>query len=99
MKADWSWLKTLLGYLVVFAAGYLSALSWKWRKRSTKGISHPLVQKVQNCKDEKALLQVLMAADNARYFGTSIEKLEASLYGDAKINLKNVKQEILEQIQ
>jgi len=98
LEADWSWLKTLLAYLVVFAAGYLTALSWKWRRKSTKGVTHPLVQKVQNCKDEKALLQVLMAADN-KEFGTSIEKLEASLYGDAKINLKNVKQEILEQIQ
>jgi len=98
LKADWSWIKTLLGYLVVFAAGYLTALSWKWRKKSTKGIIHPLVQKVQNCKDGKALLQVLMATDN-KDFGASIEKLEASLYGDAKINLKNVKQEILEQIQ
>jgi len=98
LKADWSWIKTLLGYLVVFAAGVLTALSWKWRKKSTKGITHPLVQKIQNCQDEKALLQVLMAADN-KDFDTSIEKLEASLYGNAKINLKNVKQEILEQIQ
>ena len=98
LKADWSWLKTLLAYLVVFAAGYLTALSWKWRKKSTKGITPPLVQKVQNCKDEKSLLQVLMATDN-KDFATNIEKLEASLYGDAKINLKNVKQEILEQIQ
>ena len=98
LKADWSWIKTLLGYLVVFAAGVLTALSWKWRKKSTKGVTHPLVQKIQNCQDEKALLQVLMAADN-KDFDTSIEKLEASLYGNAKINLKNVKQEILEQIQ
>jgi hypothetical protein len=98
LKADWSWLKTLLGYLVVFSAGYLTALSWKWRKKTYKGVSHPLVQKVQNCKDEKALLQVLMATDN-KNFGTSIEKLEASLYGEATINLNKVKQEILEQIQ
>ncbi|PHS37606.1 MAG: hypothetical protein COB07_10375 [Sulfurovum sp.] len=98
LEADWSWLKTLLGYLVVFAAGYLTALSWKWRKKSTKGVTSPLVQKVQNCKDEKALLQVLMAADH-KDFGTSIEKLEASYYGEVKINLKNEKQKILEQIQ
>ncbi len=98
LKADWSWLKTLLGYLVVFAAGYLTALSWKWRKKTYKGVSHPLVQKVQNCKDERSLLQVLMAADD-QHFNAVIEKLEASLYGDAKINLNKVKQEILEQIQ
>ncbi len=98
LEADWSWIQTLLGYIIVFAAGVLTALSWKWRKKSAKGIIHPLVRKVQNAKDEKALFQVLMATDN-RDFGTSIEKLEASLYGDAKINLKKVKEEILEHIQ
>jgi len=97
LKADWSWLKTLLGYLVVFTAGYLTALSWKWRKKTYKGVSHPLVQKVQNCQDERSLLQVLMAADD-QHFDAGIEKLEASLYGDAKISLNKMKQEILEQI-
>jgi hypothetical protein len=97
LKADWSWLTTVLGYLLVFAAGYLTALSWKWRKKTYKRVSHPLIQKVQNCKDERSLLQVLMAADDP-HFKAGIEKLEASLYGDAKINLNKVKQEILEQI-
>ena len=49
--------------------------------------NHPLIQKIQSCKDEKALLQVLIAADNKR-FTPSIEKLESSLYGNGKINLK-----------
>jgi hypothetical protein len=32
LKEDWSWLGSLLGYIVVFSAGYLTALSWKWKK-------------------------------------------------------------------
>jgi len=97
LKEDWSWLSTLLGYLVVFSAGYLTALSWKWKKKQSKKEEHPLIQKIQNCKDEKALLQVLIAADS-KHFTSSIEKLEASLYGNGKINLNKVKQEAEEQI-
>jgi len=97
LEEDWSWLSTLLGYIVVFAAGYLTALSWKWKKKQSHKKSHPLIQKIQNCKDEKALLQVLIAADSKR-FTSSIEKLEASLYGNGKINLNKVKQELLEMI-
>ena len=96
-KEDWSWLSTLLGYIVVFAAGYLTALSWKWKKKSISKTRHPLLEKIQSCKDEKALLQVLIAADN-KHFIPSIEKLESSLYGNGKINLNKVKQEAEEQI-
>jgi hypothetical protein len=94
---DWSWLRTLLGYIVAFFAGYITALSWKWSKKKRQKESHPLIQKIRNCKDEKALLQVLIAADNT-YFTSTIEKLEASLYGNGKINLNKVKQEAEEQI-
>ena len=96
-KEDWSWLSTLLGYMVIFAAGYLTALSWKWKKKSISKTRHPLIEKIQNCKDEKALLQVLIAADDKRFI-PSIEKLESSLYGNGKINLNKIKQEAEEQI-
>jgi len=97
LKEDWAWLSTLLGYLIAFAAGYLTALSWKWKQKSISKMQHPLIEKIQKCKDEKALLQVLIAADNKR-FSASIEKLEDSLYGNGKINLNKVKQEAEEQI-
>ncbi len=95
LKVDWSWLSALFSYFIVFVAGYLSAVSWKWEKRSLSQKDSPLKVKIQNCKDEKALLQVLMAADNKR-FASSIEKLEASLYGNGKINIYKVKKELLE---
>lgn len=95
LKVDWSWLSTLLSCFIVFVVGYLSSLSWKWKKRPLSKKDSPLKSKIQNCKDEKALLQVLMAADSKR-FASSIEKLEASLYGNGKINVNKVKKELLE---
>ena len=89
---DWSWLTNLLGYLIVFGAGYLTALAWKWQKKKVQTSLHPLHEKITNCKDKKMLLQVLMATDDKR-FASCIEKLESSLYGDGKINLNKVKQE------
>jgi len=94
---DWSWLTSLLAYLLVFTAGYLTALAWKWKKKKVQTSLHPLHEKIEKCNDEKSLLQVLMATDDKR-FTSSIEKLESSLYGDGKINLNKVKQEAMENI-
>ncbi len=96
-KEDWSWVSTLLGYTLAFFAGYMTSLSWRWTQKKREREHHPLVQKIRNCKDEKALLQVLIAADNSD-FASSIEKLEDSLYGNGKINFNKVKQDALEKI-
>lgn len=98
LQSDWSWLTSLIGYLVVFVAGYVTAMSVKWEKSSMVVTSHPLKIKIEACKDEKALLQLLMARE-PKAFASSIEKLEKSIYGKHKVNLKRVKQEILEEIQ
>ena len=101
LQSDWSWfttiLTTLLSYLVVFGAGYLTAISLKWKKKSTAQISHPLKEKIEACKNEKSLLQLLMATDS-KQFALSIEKLEKGLYGNGKINFNKVKQEAQEVI-
>lgn len=96
-KEDWSWLSTLLGYIVAFFAGYMTAFSWRWSKKKREKTAHPLIQKIRNCKDEKALLQVLIAADHSE-FTSSIEKLEDSLYGNGKISFNKVKQDVLEKL-
>lgn len=99
LQSDWSWFTTiatsLLGYLVVFGAGYLTAITLKWKKQTSLKTSHPLKEKIEACKDEKALLQLLMAT-NSKTFASSIGKLEASLYSNTKISFKKVKQEVLE---
>ena len=97
LKNDWSWLTSLLSYLVIFAAGYLTAISVKWRKKILLHTDDPFKEKIENCRDERSLLQVLMATDSKK-FAKSIEKLENGLYGNAKINFNKVKQELLEKL-
>ncbi len=95
---DWSWLKNLLSYFTVFAAGWLSALAFKWQKPRIVDRQDPLVGKVIQCKEPKVLLQLLIAQEDKR-FAQSIEKLESALYGNTTFNLKTMKQEILEILQ
>jgi hypothetical protein len=95
LKVDWSWLGALFSYLIVFVVGYLSASLPKWKRNPLSKKSHPLKNKIQNCHDAKTLLQILMAADN-KNLSYIIQKLEASLYGNGKITLKEIKKEILE---
>ncbi len=101
LQSDWSWFTTiltsLLGYLVVFGAGFLTAITLKWKRKSSAQTSHPLKEKIEACQDEKALLQLLMATDS-KAFRSSIEKLEKGLYGNGKINFNKVKQEAQESI-
>ncbi|MEA1953153.1 MAG: hypothetical protein U9O24_02035 [Campylobacterota bacterium] len=100
LQSDFSWLTESIGYIVVFVAGYFTALSLRWRPKEkykqTK--KHPLKEKINRCRDEKALLQLLMATD-AKYFSADIEKLEKHLYGKSKVNIKQFKQDLGEKVQ
>ena len=90
-SSDFSWLGTLLSYLVVFAAGYFSALTLKWRKKEKETGQSLLQEKITACKDARSLLQLLMATDSKK-FSPIIESLEKGLYKNAKINLNKLKQ-------
>ena len=94
---DFSWLISLLGYLLAFAAGYLSAHIVKTKKKHKKTASHPLEAKIRSCTDAKTLLQILMAADNP-IFSPLIETLENGLYREGKIDIKKIKQLALEKL-
>jgi len=97
-STDWSWLINILGYLVVFASGYLTATSLRWNKRSSyKAHTHPHKEMIASAKDEKALLQVLISLDAKQYTST-IEMLEDSLYGHDKIDLKALKKKLEESL-
>ena len=97
LESDWSWFTSLFSYLVIFTTGYLTALSVKWRKKTLTQTDDPFKEKIENCSNERSLLQLLMSIDSKK-FATDIEILENALYGNAKINLKKVKQEILEKL-
>jgi len=98
LTTDFSWFFSLLGYLTVFFAGYLSALSIKWSKRSIQSKRDPFYEKIDACTNEKALLQLLIASKREE-FEKAIDRLEKSLYHQEKSNFKKTKQEILEQLQ
>jgi len=98
LHIDFSWLTSLLSYLVVFLAGYFTALTWKWKRKIAAGEKDLLTEKVAACKEGKALLQLLMATDSKR-FENVIGKLEKEIYGKGKSNFKKIKQEVLEQIE
>ena len=55
------------------------------------------MHKIEACKNEKALFQVLIAADSKR-FAHIIEQLENSLYGNGKINFNKLKQDSLDKV-
>lgn len=92
LHIDFSWLTTLLTYLLVFAAGYLSAVSIKWTGKSKKKEADPLQEKIAHCKDTKSLLQLLMATDSKKFMPV-IEKLENSLHKKDTLPLKSLKEE------
>ena len=94
---EWSsWGQWILS-LLLFGAGYLTALTLKWRKKKQTQTAHPLVEKIRHTQDAKALLQLLMATHH-QDFSPMIEKLESSLYGKGKISLEKVKKEAIERL-
>jgi hypothetical protein len=97
-EGDWGWLRTLLGYLIVFGAGFASGWLFRWQRRTRHEHTHPLMEKIEACKEKRALLQLLLAHDAAR-FAKVIDKLEADLYGKGSYTLKSLKREAKEQLQ
>jgi len=97
---EMEWLWNLLVYLAAFAAGYTSALLWK--KRSNKSLgkkkseADPLRSKIEDAKDAKALLQILMASNDPHY-REAITALEAHLYKGKALNLHKFKQALKKQ--
>jgi len=94
---DLSWLLSLFEYLLVFAAGYLSARIVKTKKQYKKAARHPFEEKIRSCKDARTLFQVLIAADR-QTFAPLIEVLENGLYREGKIDIKKIKQSALEKL-
>lgn len=95
LKVDWGWMQTLLRYLLVFFAGYLSATVLKWTKKKTQFTQNPLREKIAHAQTDKALLQLLISQEN-KDFTEAIERLESSIYGERKVNLATLKKELLE---
>ncbi len=93
-KIDWSWVGDIFLYLLVFIAGYITAISLKWQqKKSQKKPTH-LESKIKKSKDEKELLQILLASQDKK-FASTIEELEGILYHGKKVDFNSLKKRVL----
>ena len=79
------WLISLLQALPIFLAGLISG--WLLRTyrtpKATTATPHPLVEKIEQTKEPRALLQLLLAHDPVR-FAPLISQLNAQLYHKGK---------------
>ena len=98
LENDFSWLSNFFSYLIVFIAGYLTALSLKWKQRTGRIETNIMKSKIKPIKDEKELLQVLMAS-NDRAFNKEIKELEALIYGKGTKSFKDIKEELLKEME
>ncbi|MCB4766335.1 MAG: hypothetical protein LGB66_03980 [Sulfurovum sp.] len=94
---DWNQLINLLGYLVVFGAGFTTGWLFRWKHRKKVAKSHPLVSKIDMCKERKILLQLLIA-HNPIMFQEIIQQLESDLYNKESYSLKLLKQKAKEKL-
>ncbi len=97
LKSPLEALKSLLVYLLVFAAGWISALvavKLKKGRLAEKESRDDWIEAVEASKDAKSLLKLLVLKDS-RKFEPWIEKLEYALYGGGDIDLKEIKKEVL----
>jgi hypothetical protein len=97
LQADFSWIKDIFSYLLIFISGFLTAWIIKKTKTKQQNEEHPLIEKINHTKDKKALLQLLMATDSKK-FSTCIQKLENTLYKNDKMNISKVKKEAIDLI-
>ncbi len=81
LVSDWSWLGSLLGYISIFIAGFLSAKVIEWRKKETEPTTQKdsLEEEIKNTKDPKKLLALLLSS-NQEVYKERIEHLEKRLY-------------------
>jgi hypothetical protein len=92
---SWSWLLKLLGCLVVFSAGFLSAKLIRWHRAHYQSEGEERFrEEVREAADHKVLLSLLLATDTQKY-AKSIARLEQSIYGKKPVPLKAIKNALL----
>jgi len=95
LKLDLTKVKQLLTYIIIFLAGYITALVVKSKDFSlSKNKVNPIAEKIEACETKKDLLQVLISLDNKK-LEALIEKIEKSLYNKEKISLKSLKKKAI----
>ena len=59
LESDFAWLSNFFSYLIVFIAGYLTALSFKWKQRTGRIQTNLMKSKIKQINDKKELLKEL----------------------------------------
>jgi len=92
---DWSWLGTLLSYLMVFVAGVLMPRDFfKLKKVVTKLSKEEIfTQKVEGVTTHKALLKILLSENSVDY-SEEIGSLESVIYHKKRVSLSKIKASI-----
>ena len=97
---DTAWLWQLLGYLTAFAAGVVSAILWQKtgdrHPYRTKTARDPLLPKIEDAKDAKTLLKLLIASNDPQY-REAVNRLEAHLYRGEALKLQSLKAQLVKQ--
>jgi len=94
LESDWSWLASLLSYIIVFIAGVLSAKSITWHREShPSGESSDFELEVKKATKPKELLTLLIAYDRIKY-KDEIERLEGLIYGKSRDTIESIKKSI-----
>jgi len=87
------YLRIIFSYIIVFLAGGISGYFLRQKRR--KNIkSQTMKQKIENSKDERELLQLLLSSENSTY-NKAIKELESAVYGGSRISFKDIKTELL----
>jgi len=88
---DWSWLSTLLSYLIVFMGGFLAPKDiFKRKIVLEKSLEEILSEKIKNAKTHKALLKILLT-ENSLSYREAITSLESVIYNKKRISLSKIK--------
>jgi len=92
---SWSLIGKILSYILTFIVGYTVAIALQWYRKKRQKEPSSLALKIKKSKNEKELLQLLMATNN-RKFEATIKLLEGALYRDEKIDFKEIKYKLVE---
>jgi len=95
LTSDFKWLEEFLFYILIFLAGYATAMIVKFKSITLPQTQdNPIDAKIEACKSSKALLQVLISLQD-KNFDPLIAKIENSLYQQEKKSFKDLKKEAL----
>jgi hypothetical protein len=89
---NYQWIGWLFSYIIVFLSGFFMPrdIFKKWIKKGKNSFK----KEVLLTKNKKDLLKVLLR-ENPKKFHKIIKLLEEDIYGSKRVNLKNIKKEIL----